>query len=85
MTTKLEEVEAEAMKLGSKARALLAQRLTLSLGKISRREIGTLWAREALRRSRGLRDGRVKKPYPAAAVLRKARAAIARKRSGSTR
>ncbi len=84
MTTKLEEIEAEAMKLDSRARALLAQRLTLSLGRLSKREIELLWGREALRRSRQLRDGRVR-GLSGAAVLRKARASVARKRSGSTR
>jgi hypothetical protein len=84
MTTKLEEIEAEAMKLGGRARALLAQRLTLSLGKLSKREIETLWGEEAVRRSRELRDGRAK-TVSGAAVLRKARASLSRKRSGSTR
>ncbi len=69
------KLESEALKLSPRQRARLAERLIASLDQ--RREPGSaaLWAKEAERRVAELRTGRVK-ARPAAAVFRKARAAL---------
>lgn len=83
MATKFETLEAQAMKLDSKSRARLAERLILSLDTPREVELERLWAREAERRVLELREGRVV-ARPAAAVLRRVRREISRKRSRST-
>jgi hypothetical protein len=50
----IEELEAEAMKLDSKARARLAGKLLESLDTLSDAENERIWAEEAQRRNRGL-------------------------------
>ena len=83
MPTKLAAIEAQAMKLDSKSRARLAQRLIRSLGGTSEAEIERLWYDEAERRALEIQEGRIK-PRPAAAVLRRVRREISGKRSRST-
>ena len=70
------------MKLDSKSRAELAQKLTRSLEGPSKNENERLWIQEAMRRSRQFREGQIEAP-PASAVLQKPRASILRKRSRS--
>ncbi|MFB3893632.1 MAG: addiction module protein [Phycisphaerae bacterium] len=74
MTTK--QIRDEALKLPTKARADLARTLIASLDEVSRREADDLWADEADRRYRELKNGRVK-GRPAEAVHRDVRARIA--------
>jgi hypothetical protein len=83
MPTKLAAIEAQAMKLDSKSRARLAQRLIRSLDDTSEAEIERLWYDEAERRALEIQEGRVK-ARPAAAVLRRVRREISGKRSRST-
>jgi len=84
MTTKLDAVEAQAMKLDSRSRARLARRLIQSLDDPSGAEIERAWAEEAERRVAELRDGIVAE-RPAAEVLKRVRREISRKRSRSIR
>jgi len=84
MTTKLDAVEAQAMKLDSRSRARLARRLIQSLDDPSSAEIERAWAEEAERRVAELRDGIVAE-RPAAEVLKRVRREISRKRSRSIR
>jgi putative addiction module component (TIGR02574 family) len=83
MATKLQAIEAQVMRLGPKSRAKLAERLILSLDIPVEAELEHLWAEEAERRVDELRKGQVT-ARPAAAVLRKLRRQISRKRSRST-
>lgn len=73
MTT--DELEAAILKLDSRARARLAEKLLASLETLSEEESERLWAEEAERRDvewdAGIRSGR-----PAADVLRDARAKL---------
>jgi len=57
MARKLEEIAAEAMELGSEARAALAKRLLDSLEDISPEEHERLWVEEAARRYEELKNG----------------------------
>jgi hypothetical protein len=69
----LEELEAEALKLGLPARAKLAETLLQSLDALSDAEIERLWADEAQRRDDELETGRARL-RPAEEVFRDARA-----------
>ena len=84
MPTKLEAVEAQAMRLDSKSRAELAERLISSLDRSRAAEIERLWIEEAERRIAEIQAGRAVL-VPAATVVRRARREISRRRSGSTR
>jgi hypothetical protein len=53
----IEQVEAEALKLGARARAKLAETLLRSLEDLSEEEIERLWAQESLRRDDELEAG----------------------------
>ena len=54
---KLEELEAEALRLDPRGRARLAGRLLESLDELSPEEITQIWAEEAQRRSAALDEG----------------------------
>jgi len=82
MPTKLQTVEAQAMKLNAKSRAQLVERLILTLEEPRAAEIERLWYDEAERRALELQEGRVK-ARPGAAVLRRVRQEISRKHSRS--
>ena len=84
MPTKLRALEAQVMKLDSKSRAKLAQRLILSLDGTSKTDLERVWAEEAQRRAEELREGGVTS-RPAADVLRRVRREISRKHSRSIR
>ena len=84
MATRLQAIEAEIMKLDSKSRAKLAERLILSLGSPMDPDLEQVWIEEAGRRVEEIRKGRVR-TRPAAAVLRRVRRQVSRKRSLSTR
>jgi hypothetical protein len=56
----LDELKAEAMKLGAEARAQLAHALLLSLDELSEAEIEKLWLDEAIRRDEEIDAGKVK-------------------------
>ena len=71
----LEDLETEALKLQLAERALLAERLLLSLDAPLEEENLRLWVAEAERRLSELRAG-VADEVPADDVLRRARAAI---------
>ena len=71
----LEELEIEALKLDLAERALLAERLFLSLDARAEEDNLHLWVEEAERRLAELRAGDVEE-IPAHEVLRRARAAI---------
>ena len=75
MTTPARELESKALRLPRKARARLAQRLISSLDAEVDAAIDKLWLREAERRLRELKSGKVA-AIPAAKVVRKARAAL---------
>ena len=53
----IEQVETEALKLGPKARAQLAEKLLKSLEELFEEEIERLWAEEAVRRDAELDAG----------------------------
>ncbi len=72
---KLEELEAAALKLDSKARARLAESLLASLETLSDAENAQLWAEEAQRRDAEL-DKDAGMARPAAEVLRDARSRL---------
>jgi len=72
----LDDLETEALKLDLGERALLAERIFLSLDAPAEEENLRLWVAEAERRLSDLRAGRAEE-VPAEEVLRRARAAIA--------
>lgn len=72
----LDDLETEALKLDLGERALLAERIYLSLDARAEEENLRLWVAEAERRLSDLRAGRAEE-VPAEEVLRRARAAIA--------
>ena len=72
----LDDLETEALKLDLGERALLAERIFLSLDAPVEEENLRLWVAEAERRLSDLRAGRSEE-VPAEEVLRRARAAIA--------
>jgi hypothetical protein len=69
----LEELRAEALKLGPESRACLARELLASLDDMSDAEIERLWVDEAIRRDNELDEGTAR-AYPANEVLSRARA-----------
>jgi len=79
MPRKLGEIEAEALKLGTRARAALARRLMASLPLKGETAIERLWFDEAERRERELDAGRAD-TIPAREVLRRLRSGTARRR-----
>ena len=72
----VEELENEALKLESRERARLAERLLSSLEALSPVEAERLWAEEALRRLEELEQGKAAS-RPAREVLRDARSRLA--------
>lgn len=75
MPTKLERIEAEALKLGKRSRATLARKLLKSLETAHERA----WYDEAERRLKAFREGKMD-AIPAREVLRRLRAEIGKKR-----
>ena len=71
----INELEKAALKLDSKSRARLAERLLASLENLSDAENSQLWAEEAQRRDQEL-DGDETSGRPAENVLRNARSTI---------
>lgn len=71
----IDELEAEALKLGPQARARLAGRLLESLESLSEEENATLWAEEAERRAAAW-DAKGGSGRPAADVFRDATARL---------
>ena len=71
----LEDLETEALKLDLAERAILAERLFLSLDAPAEEENLRLWVAEAERRLAELRAGTADE-IPAEEVMRRARAAI---------
>ncbi|HEY6292105.1 MAG TPA: addiction module protein [Terriglobia bacterium] len=72
----VEELENEALKLESRERARLAEKLLSSLETLSPAEAERLWAEEALRRLEELEQGKATS-RPASAVLGDARSRLA--------
>lgn len=82
MPRKLGEIEAEALKLGARARAALARRLMASLPLEGETATERLWFDEAERRKRELDEGRVD-TIPGRDLIRRLRSATTKKlRSG---
>jgi putative addiction module component (TIGR02574 family) len=76
MSSALEKLEEEAMRLPAQSRAQLAQRLIASLdSEISDPQAEELWAAEAQRRAEELARGEIT-GLPAETVIAKARAAL---------
>ena len=73
MTVK--QIEKQLLKLDSRSRAKLAERLLHSLDELSEAENERLWAQEALRRHQELSSGKVR-ARPANEVFREARARL---------
>jgi hypothetical protein len=71
----VEELEAEALKLESRERARLAEKLLSSLETLSPAETERLWAEEALHRLAELDEGTAAS-RPADEVLREARSRL---------
>jgi hypothetical protein len=69
----VEELKAEALRLGPEARAYLARELLASLDVMSEAELEKLWLQEATRRDAEL-DGGAAKACPEEEVLDRARA-----------
>lgn len=78
MPRKLGEIEAEALKLGARARAALARTLLESLPLEGETTIERLWFDEAERRERELDEGGAR-TVPAREVLRRLRSGTTRK------
>jgi putative addiction module component (TIGR02574 family) len=72
MTRSTEEVILEAMSLPPDARAIVADRLLMSLDSPRRKEIDILWAEEVERRVRQIETGEVK-PIPGEDVFKEIR------------
>ena len=79
MLRKLEQIEAEALKLGARSRATLARKLLESLEPASQTDHERAWYDEAERRLRAFREGKVD-TIPARDVLRRLKSEIGRKR-----
>jgi putative addiction module component (TIGR02574 family) len=75
MLLNLKQCEASALKLAPKDRAILAERLILSLDSLEESEIEQLWLEEAERRYKDFRKGKIS-ARSARDVLRGARTAI---------
>jgi hypothetical protein len=69
----VEELKAEALRLGPEARAYLARELLASLDAMSEAELEKLWLQEATRRDAELDSGAVR-AFPAEEALGRARA-----------
>lgn len=78
MPKKLDRIEAEALQLGPKSRATLAERLLRSLEPPHRPRSESEWLDEAERRDREVDRGAA--TIPARGLLRHLRSEIARKR-----
>ena len=75
MASPARQIESKALKLSTRERARLAERLISSLDEEPDPDAEKLWIREAERRLDELRSGRVR-GRPAASVLRKARSTL---------
>ena len=75
MASPARQIESKAMKLSPRERARLAERLISSLDDEADEDAEAVWIREGERRLDELGVGKVK-GRPAAAVLRRARAAM---------
>jgi len=73
MSSQLEAVEAQALKLAAEERAQLADRLIASL--FEDHEVEEAWSAEVERRIAEIESGR-SKPIPAAEAISRARAAL---------
>jgi hypothetical protein len=80
MSRKLEKIEAEALQLGVKSRAALAERLLQSLEPADRSPSALAWLDEAERRDQELNENGGTGTIPARVVLRSMKSEIARKR-----
>ena len=72
MSTTVEKIALELLGLPAESRALLAEKLIESLDEKQDKDIEALWVNEAKRRSREIKNGKVK-CKPAKYVLREAR------------
>ncbi len=72
MSTTVEKIALELLGLPTGSRALLAEKLIESLDEKQDKDIEALWIKEAKRRSREIKSGKVK-CKPAKDVLREAR------------
>jgi hypothetical protein len=79
MPRKLEQIETEALKLGARSRAALAQKLLKSLEPATETDNERAWYDEAERRERELDEGKID-TIPARDVLRRLKSEIGRKR-----
>ena len=79
MPRKLEQIETEALKLGAKSRAALAQKLLETLEPATETDNERTWYDEAERREQELDEGKVD-TIPARDVLRRLKSEIGRKR-----
>jgi hypothetical protein len=79
MPRKLEQIETEALKLGERSRAALAQKLLKSLEPATETDNERAWYDEAERRERELDEGKTD-TIPARDVLRRLKSEIGRKR-----
>jgi hypothetical protein len=79
MPRKLEQIETEALKLGARSRAALAQKLLKSLEPATETDNERAWYDEAERRERELDEGKTD-TIPARDVLRRLKSEIGRKR-----
>lgn len=59
MSPDMKECEAQALKLPTRERASLAERLIASLDELDDAELERLWVEEAGRRYQGYKDGRI--------------------------
>lgn len=71
----LKQIEQEALRLSTDQRAMLAQKLLLSLEELSENEIQEEWLKEARTRAEQLDSGQVK-PIPADVVRAKAKSLL---------
>jgi hypothetical protein len=71
----LKQIEQEALQLSAAQRAMLAQKLLLSLDELSEDEIHEEWVKEASNRANQLDSGLVK-PVPANVVRDKAKSLL---------
>lgn len=77
MSLTIDQLTEEAMHLPSSSRALLAERLVVSLDVAEIDEIQKLWATEAIRRRDEIRSGRVQ-PIAGEQVLAEVRRSVGR-------
>jgi len=80
MARRLDRIEEEALRLGSKSRAALAERLLQSLESASDSRSEREWLDEAERRDREIDMGANVDAIPARVLLRRMKSEIARKR-----